>query len=219
MRFSILEVEGFRDEWIVLIRCKEASMDLYAEIKREPNWCNASRQQKPVRLVLDGLDEGFLREPAYFDRLKRTLQILRSENPALRLLLACRPGERDEAFENAVHSAWQGNGKPHIFALEPLSLENRNALSKYCGVEDVAEFNQWIQRNKFEEFAAWPRSLEWLADEFIKGDRQKINYTRLCQLRVSRSFGEDKRLLEAGAEDRAEEWSQAIMLIAATPVF
>ena len=72
------ENAAFPDEWIVIIRCKEAGLDLHPEIIRDPKWIAGLQQPKPVRLVLDGLDEGFLRQPAYFARLKRTLEVLRT---------------------------------------------------------------------------------------------------------------------------------------------
>jgi len=213
------EVAAFRDEWIALIRCKEAGLDLHPEITRDPKWLAGLQQPKPVRLVLDGLDEGFLREPAYFARLKRTLEVIRSEHPKLRLMLTCRPAEWDAEFGESVRELWRADGKHAVFALEPLSEKNRNALAAHWGVEDTNEFFRWVRRNRFDEFAAWPRSLEWLADEFRIGRGENLTYTQLCQLRVARSFGEDKRLTDARLGARAEAWSHAIMLIAATLVF
>ncbi len=213
------EIAAFRDEWIVLIRCKEAGLDLHPEIIRDPQWIAGLQQPKPMRLVLDGLDEGFLREPAYFSRLKRTLEIIHSEHRALRLMLTCRPAEWDANFGTAVTELWGGGGKPAVFALEALSDNNRRALVEHWKVENTDEFFRWVGRNRFEEFAAWPRSLEWLAEQFRVGRGENLTYTELCQLRVARSFGEDKRLSEARPAARAEAWSHAIMLIAATLVF
>ncbi|MDQ2659366.1 MAG: hypothetical protein M3Y03_02995, partial [Verrucomicrobiota bacterium] len=213
------EVAAFRDEWIALIRCKEAGLDLHPEITRDPKWLAGLQQPKPMRLVLDGLDEGFLREPAYFARLKRTLEVIRSEHPKLRLMLTCRPAEWDTEFGESVRGLWHAEGRPAVFALEPLSGKNQNALAAHWGVEDTNEFSRWVRRNRFDEFAAWPRSLEWLADQFRNGRGENLTYTQLCQLRVVRSFGEDKRLTDARMGPRAEAWSQAVMLIAATLVF
>ena len=213
------EIAAFRDEWIVLIRCKEAGLDLHPEIIRDPKWIAGLRQPKPVRLVLDGLDEGFLREPAYFSRLKRTLEVIRSEHLALRLTLTCRPAEWDAEFGESIHALWRAIGKPAVFALEPLSAKNRHTLVEHWKVEDTNEFFRWMHRNRFDEFAAWPRSLKWLVEQFQFGRGENITYTQLCQLRVARSFGEDKRLSEARLAARAEAWSHAIMLIAAMLVF
>ena len=213
------EFASFGDEWIVLIRCKEAGLDLYPEIIRDPKWLAGLQQPKPLRLVLDGLDEGFLREPAYLSRLKRTLEAIRSEHLALRLMVSCRPAEWDAEFGESVRDLWRADGKPAVFALEPLSEMNRRALVEHWGVEDTNEFFRWVHRNRFDEFVAWPRSLKWLAEQFRIGQGENITYTQLCRLRVARSFGEDKRLSDARLAARAETWAHAIMLIAATLVF
>jgi hypothetical protein len=218
-RISQGEIAAFTHEWIVTINCKEAGLDLYPEIIRDPKWIAGLRQYKPMRLILDGLDEGFLRDPAYFARLKRTLQNLRSQHETLRLLVTCRPAEWDAEFGEAVHESWRGGGNPAIFAIDPLSRENRRSLAKLWGVKDSADFFRWTHRNRFEEFEAWPRSLKWLAEQFEVGGAQNLTYTKLCQLRVTRSFGEDKRLSEAQLANKAGGWSSAIMLIAATLVF
>lgn len=218
-RISQAEIAAFGDEWIVTINCKEAGLDLHLEIARDPTWISSLRQSKPVRLILDGLDEGFLRDPAYFARLKRTLQNLRSQHPTLRLLLTCRPAEWDAEFGKSVHESWRGEGNPAVFAIDPLSGENRRSLVKHWGVKDPDEFFRWAHRNRFEEFEAWPRSLKWLAEQFEVGGTENLTYTKLCQLRITRSFGEDKRLSEARLADKAGAWSSAIMLIAATLVF
>jgi hypothetical protein len=212
-------IAAFRDEWIVPISCKEAGLDLHPEIIRDPKWIAGLGQSKPVRLILDGLDEGFLRDPAYFARLKRTLQNLRSQHQTLRLLLTCRPAEWDPEFGKSVHESWRGKGNPSVFAIEPLSGENRRSLAKHWSVKDSKDFSRWTRSNRFEEFEAWPRSLKWLAEQFEVGGAENLTYTRLCQLRVTRSFGEDKRLSEARLADKAGAWSSAIMLIAATLVF
>lgn len=47
-------IRRFCDEWIVLIRCKEAGLDLDLEINRDSQWLGGRHQQKPIRLVLDG---------------------------------------------------------------------------------------------------------------------------------------------------------------------
>ena len=213
------EIAAFREEWIVLVRCKEAGLDLHPEIIRDPKWIAGLRQSKPVRLIFDGLDEGFLRDGTYFDRLNRTLAILRSEHPGLRLLATCRPAELDTAFVKSVHEAWHGVGEPAVFALEPLSEKNRRVLVEHWNGKDTNEFFRWVRRNRFDEFAAWPRSLEWLAEQFRVGRGENITYTELCRLRVARHFDEDKRLTKANRAARAELWSHAIMLIAATLVF
>lgn len=213
------DVAEFGDEWIVSIRCKEAGLDLQPEISRDPRWTAGLQQPRPVRLVLDGLDEGFLREPAYFSRLKRTLEIIRSEHGALRLMLTCRPAEWDADFGAAVTELWRAGGKSAVFALETLSDKNQRTLVEHWRVENTDEFFRWVRRNRFEEFAAWPRSLEWLAEQFRVGRGEDLTYTKLCQLRVARSFGEDKRLSEARLAARADAWSHAIMLIAAMLVF
>lgn len=212
-------VAEFGDEWIVPIRCKEAGVDLHPEIIRDPRWLAGLQQSKPVRLVLDGLDEGFLREPRYFSLLKRTLENIRSERSALRLMLTCRPAEWDADFGAAVSGLWRAGGKPAVFALETLSDKSRRALAGHWQVGNTDEFFRWVRRNRFDEFAAWPRSLEWLADQFRVGRGEDLTFTKLCQLRVARSFGEDKRLSEARLAARSEAWSHAIMLIAATLVF
>ena len=79
----------------MVFSCKEIGQDIYSEITRDTDWKAANRQSKPVRLVLDGIDEGFLRQPDYFAHLKRALSNIRSENPSLRLLLTSRPAELD----------------------------------------------------------------------------------------------------------------------------
>lgn len=212
-------VPAFADEWIIPIRCKEAGLDIFEEFNRDPKVAAGLGQTKPLRLMLDGLDEGFLRDPAFFARLKRTLEILRSNHPTLRLLLTCRPAEWDTGFGESVHELWRGEGKPAVFALEPLSQQNQRALLLHWNVKNPDEFFRWVHRNRFVEFAAWPRSLKWLAEQFKAGGRETLTYTQLCRLRVQRSFGEDKRLADAQRAQRAEDWSHAIILIAATLVF
>ena len=177
------------------------------------------QQTKPVRLVLDGLDDGFLRDGTYFDRLKRTLTLLRSANPGLRLLATCRAAELDTAFVKCMHEAWHGAGEAAVFALEPLSHENQRALVKRWNAGETQEFFHWVRNNHFDEFTAWPRSLRWLAEQFRAGRGESLSYTELCRLRVARSFDEDKRLTRANRAARADSWSHAIMLIAATLIF
>ena len=213
------EATGFCEEHLVVLRCKEVGEDLHLEIHRDPNWIGRQQHSKPVRLILDGLDEGFLRDGAFFDRLKRTLVFLRSEHPGLRLLATCRPAELDTAFVKSVHEAWNGTGESAVFALEPLSPENRRALVKHWNGGDTEKFFRWVQHNQFDEFTAWPRSLEWLAEQFQVGRGENLNYTELCRLRVARHFDEGKRLTKANRAVRADLWSHAIMLIAATLVF
>ena len=87
------------------------------------------------------------------------------------------------------------------------------------GASDVKGFFGWVRLNNFEEFVEWPRSLEWLVAEFVEGRGSKLTYTELCRRRVERSFPEDKRLAEAGAADRVNLWTHAVMLVAATLVF
>lgn len=212
------DVSGFRDEHLIIIRCKEAGTDLAAVIRQEPKWKSRLSQQNPVRLILDGLDEGFLREGAYFDRLKYTLTVICSEHPGLRLLVTCRPAELDKGFVESVHEIWAGIGEPAVFALEPLSPDNQQTLLTHWNVRNSKECFQWIRHNRFEEFALWPRSLEWLAEQFRTGHAEELNYTDLCRLRIGRGFGEDKRLSDARPAVRPEAWSYAIMLLAATLV-
>lgn len=211
------EVSGFSGERLVVVACKETGADLHPTIDRRLARVEASNTQ-PVRLVIDGLDEGFLRDGTFFSRLKSILSDVRADHPTLRLLLACRP-EWDKGFDESVHAMWRGEGKPAVFVLEPLSSKARRALVEGRGVKDADGFFRWVQRNNFEEFAAWPRSLEWLADEFLAGRAEKLNYIDLCRRRVARGFGEDKRYAEAGHAGRAEVWTQAVMLVGAALVF
>lgn len=214
------EATGFCEEHLVVLRCKEVGEDLHLEIHRDPKWIGRQQQAKPVRLIIDGLDEGFLRDGAFFDRLKRTLAILQSEHPGLRLLATCRPAELDTTFVKSVHEAWNGGtGEPTVFALERLSHDNQRALVKHWNGGDPEEFFRWVRHNQFDEFTAWPRSLEWLAEQFRVGGGEGLNYTELCRLRVLRNFGEDNRLTKANRAARTNLWSHAIMLIAATLVF
>ena len=214
------EVTEFSNEYCVAVSCKEIDADVDREILRIPAWRDALQQTKPIRFILDALDEGYLRDARYFAALRLALAILRSEHPNLRLLLACRPAEWDETFGKAVHELWQGQEEPKAFALEPLSTENQRALVQSWGIDTPAELLRWIRRNNFEEFAAWPRSLKWLTDQFSTGETDQITYTELCRRRAMRSFTEeDKRMEEAGRSDRVEAWAHALMLVAATITF
>ena len=82
----------------------------------------------------------FLREGAYFDRLKYTLTVLRSEHPGLRLLATCRAAELDKSFVESVHEVWGGSGEPAVFALEPLSPDNQQTLATHWNVGDSKDF-------------------------------------------------------------------------------
>ncbi len=212
-------ISGFADECVVRFECKEFGADVRADVTVSPEWRNALAQTKPVRLVFDGLDEGFLREANYFDRLKLVLRSLRGLAPGLRLLLTCRPAEWSSSFASEVHAMWGGIGNPAAFALESLSRTQQVALIHNRGLEKTDEFFDWIERNDFGEFAAWPRSLEWLVDEFQKGGAERLTYTELCRRRVRREFGEDRRIADAGQAANVVAWEHAILLLAGTLVF
>jgi hypothetical protein len=212
-------VPGFAQEQVVVLPCREIGPEIDLEVRRDSRWRRAIAGIKPVRLVLDGLDEGFLRNGDYFARLKRALEALRSEFQRLRLILVCRPAEWDSTFGESVNLIWARSGKPPVFALEPLTDAKQRVLGKSRGVEDVKGFSRWVLHNNFEEFAAWPRSLEWLADQFQSDKGEMNSYTDLCRRRVERGFGEDQRIEQAGRADRAVVWTHAVMLIAAAIVF
>lgn len=217
-RLRVGSVAGFSTERIVVVSCKEMGADLYQSIERRLARSKQKNRQ-PVRLVIDGLDEGFLRDGSYFSKLKATLEDLRSENPALRLLVTCRPAEWDTPFGESVHAMWRSEGKPAVFVMEPLSTRAQHSLAELHGVSSADSFSQWVRQNNFEEFAAWPRTLGWLADEFHSGPAEDLTYTKLCERRVARDMKEVKRREEAGHAGRAEVWAHAVMLVAATLVF
>ena len=218
-RIASGQVEGFADEYCVSVSCREINADVDHEIDRIPEWRGSSQQTKPVRLILDALDEGYLRDARYFTALKLGLKNLRSQHTNLRLLLVCRPAEWDEAFGKAVHDLWRGEEEPKAYVLEPLTTENQSILVQSWGIDDPSKLLRWVRLNNFEEFAAWPRSLKWLADQFAIGDAERITYTELCRRRAMRSFSdEDKRIEEAGRGNRVETWTHALMLTAATVV-
>ena len=212
-------VSGFSDECVVRFECKEFGPDVRADVTASSEWRNALAQTKPVRLVFDGLDEGFLREANYFDRLKLVLRNLRGFTPGLRLLLTCRPAEWSSSFASELHAMWGGIGNPAVFALESLSRTQQVALIHNRGLPKTVEFFDWIGRNDFQEFAAWPRSLEWLVDEFRNGGAERLTYTELCRRRVRREFGEDRRIADAGQAAKVVAWEHAILLLAGTLVF
>jgi hypothetical protein len=219
-RIASGQVQGFADEYCVLVSCKEIDADVDREIIRIPEWRSAGQQFKTVRLILDALDEGYLRDARYFTALKLGLKNLRSQHADLRLLLVCRPAEWDETFGKAVHDLWDGIEEPKAYTLEPLSADNQRALVESWGISAPTEMLQWVHLNKFEEFAAWPRSLKWLAEQFDTGETERMTYTELCRRRAMRSFSEeDKRIEEAGRGERVEVWGHALMLMAATVLF
>ena len=209
----------FSDEYLVVMSCKDITGSVDAAVERDRGWRVASTQTKPVRLVLDALDEGFLRDGGYFSSLKQSLENLRYDHPRLRLTLVCRPAEWDAGFGHSIHTAWSGGGAPNVYTLEQLSWRSRREFVENLGVKSVEDLFAWVRRNNFEEFAAWPRSLKWLAEQFREGGAEKITYTEVCRRRVSRSFGEDKRLVEGRRADRSQHWTHALTLIAATLVF
>lgn len=213
------DLPGFADENVVRFECKEFGPDVCADVTASPEWREAIPQAKPMRLVLDGLDEGFLREANYFDRLPRVLRNLRGLVPGLRLLLTCRPAEWSSSFAGEIHAMWGGIGNPAVFSLESLSNSQQAALIRNRGLKKTDGFFAWIRRNDFKEFAAWPRSLEWLVDEFQNGGAERLTYTELCRRRVRREFGEDRRIADAGQAASVLAWEHAILLLAGTLVF
>lgn len=214
-------ISSFSDECVVRFECKEFGADIWREITDSPEWSSAMAGPKPIRLVLDGLDEGFLREANYFNRLSRVLRNLRGHHPELRLILTCRPAEWRSEFAQEIHSLWGGIGKVPVFSIEPLTHVQivELARSRKLPPDKVQKFSEWLRLNRFEEFAEWPRSLEWLVDEFIGGRRDRLTYSDLCRRRVERGFGEDVRFTDAGQAQNVTAWSDAVMLVAATLVF
>jgi len=214
------EVPGFADENVIRFECREFSPDIYGDITRSPEWKERDKSGKPVRLIIDGLDEGLLKDGNYFQQIIKVLKCLRSENPALRLLLTCRPAEWSRASAETINEMWNCVTAPKVFALESLSEDNQKELIRQKRVANSEEFIQWVEKNNFEEFAEWPRSLEWLAEEFNGPDKaKKLTYTELCRRRVYRSFGEDERYAAAGQTPHVEAWSHAIMVVAGVLVF
>lgn len=218
-RLASGEQAGFSDEELVIVSSREFSAKFDVELQRMPRWRNAVAQPKPVRLILDALDEGFLRSGDYFEQTRCALENLRAEMPALRLALICRPAEWNPAFAASVHGIWNCSGEPAIFALEPLMAESRRVLVENRGLTNTTAFFRWVSQNQLDEFASWPRSLEWLADQFRDGGAENITYSELCRRRVARCFGEDTRIEAAGRADRMEAWTHSLMLLAALIVF
>ena len=172
-------VKGFVDEYCVTVSCKEIEARIDDELARVPEWRGAAQQSKPVRLVIDALDEGYLRDPRHFTALKLGLKNLRSQFASLRLLLVCRPAEWDETFGKAVHNFWGEEDEPQAYILEPLSTDSQSTLVQSWGIDEPKLLLRWVRVNTFEEFAAWPRSLRWLTEQFRTGELNE-SPTRSC---------------------------------------
>jgi len=212
------DAPGFADERVVSFACRELGSNLREAIFRSHSWDCACQQEKPIRLVLDGLDEGLLRDGGYFDQL-RALIADELKAQRFRLLLTCRPAEWDEAVGRAIIELWGRADDLPVYVLEPLSPEGRQTLAAENGVTDFASFFNIVAEKNFEEFAVWPRTLEWLAQEFAHGGLEARSYTDLCRRRVARAFEDPNRRLVANRVVDAHEMEYAIMLLAAALVF
>ena len=190
------------------------------QIFEHPDWRAARESGQPVRLVLDAVDEALFREPNFFEALKRRA----ASEKALKefsLVLTCRLAEWDEVAAAEIAALWQCNLADCAFELLPLSEAAAVTLAAQHGVHDGHAFLLACRRRKMTSYACWPRTLIWLAREFVTGGDISSSLTELHEKRCQRHFEDDsdealpRDMRVQLTPDRAAAWKDAVELIAA----
>lgn len=211
--------ENFPGETLVRFEVRELDSSRAAGIFEDPDWRAARESNRPVRLVLDGVDEALFREPNFFDIFKRRAASERALGE-FSLVLTCRLAEWDDAAAAEIATLWQSNLADCAFELLPLSAISAMKLAVEHGVQNREAFLQACGRHKMTTYACWPRTLIWLAREFASAGNISSSLTELHQSRCQRLFEDDadeavpRDIRVHLSPDRAVLWNDAIELIA-----
>ena len=200
----------------VRILCKD--LESTESVFRSPQWKIASASARPIRLMIDGLEEGFLQDARFTSKLIRALEGQRATQE-FRILVTSRPAEWSPDFEERLCTAWKCEPQGAVFLLQPLSISAQKLLAAYNEISQSAAFLQAIP-SSMSEFAKWPRTLIWMAEEFRNAGRISSSFTDLCRRRASRLSENPERMLSAGNHvPEAPKIQHAMEVLAATLVY
>jgi hypothetical protein len=120
--------ENFPGEALVKFEVRELDSSRAARIFEHLNWRVARGSGRPVRLVIDGIDEALFRGPNFFEAFKSRA----ASEMALgkfSLVLTCRLAEWNEAAAAEIAALWQCNLADCAFELLPLSAVSAMSLA------------------------------------------------------------------------------------------
>lgn len=183
-------------------------------------WQDALNAGKPIRLVLDSVDEALLGRGTFLDGLIRHLGLAKAaaerRNLSLSVVLTCRPEWSDKKAQE-IADLWLVSAQDCTYELAPLSRDAALTLAKSKGVKNQQEFAKAWALADMEAYACWPRTLIWLATEYARNGAISSTITALHERRCSWQF-EDERLERHGDKLTPEKlalWSEEVELLAA----
>ena len=216
--------ERLPDESIIAFEARELDGAGAESIFRSPEWRSALDGRKPIRLVFDSVDEALLGRGTFLDGLRRELAIAKasaeSRKLALSLVLTCRL-EWDEKVAGEIADIWGINAADCTYQLAPLSLPDALALAAHRGVQKPQDLAEAWARADMENYARWPRTLGWLADEFVRDGKISSTLTKLHEGRCSRQFEDAARLdrnIGKLTPERMERWNEAVRFLASAAI-
>lgn len=212
--------ENFPGERLVRFEIRELDSSRMAAIFESPDWHAARNSGRPVRLVLDAVDEALFREPNFFEVLKRRA----ASEMAIKefsLVLTCRLAEWDESAAGEIAALWHCKVADCAFELLPLSEAAASILAVEHGVKDGRALLLACQQRQMTGYACWPRTLIWLAREFATGGDISSSLTDLHERRCKRHFEDNvgealpRHMRTQLMPGRVPIWKDAVELIAA----
>ena len=206
-------------ETVIALEARHLDGSGAASIFSGARWQEALAGGKPIRLVLDSVDEALLGRGTFLDGLIYQLGLAKAatEKASLpfSLVLTGRPTWSDEKAEE-IADLWGVSAQDCTFELAPLTLDAALTLAESKGVKDRGEFAKAVALADMQDSACWPRTLIWLATEYARDGAISSTLTALHAKRCSWQFEEE--LLEmldvdepelAGADARHRGGSQA----------
>lgn len=227
--YSHLTAERLPAETVIAFEARQLDEAGAAGIFSGPEWLTALDAGKPIRLVFDSVDEALIGRGNFLDALKRQLAVAKisadKSDLSLSVVLTSRL-EWDEKMASEIAAIWSASSAGCTYQLAPLSFADALALVadrfKLAGCarnpRDLAE--EWT-RAVMKEYACWPRTLVWLADEFAEKGVISSTLTDLHARRCSRQFEDadrSGRLLDKLTPERIAQMNEATRLLATAAI-
>jgi hypothetical protein len=184
-----------KPDCIFFFHCRAiASADmLRSETVAHPRWVHARSEGMGITLMIDGVDEGLRKVPAFLEAIAL---ILRDEQPdRLRVALVCRSAEWNVEAGKTLMQLWTEKYRAGVYELCPLRYQDAKNAACALGIDERA-FMKAVVRHQIQGLAARPITLQMLLDEFRAGDQFPETRKELYSRAAERMCRED--------EDRAK---------------
>ncbi len=227
--YSHLTADRLPAETVIALEARHLDEAGAAGIFSGPEWLTALDAGKPIRLVFDSVDEALIGRGNFLDALKRQLAVAKTSahkrGLSLSVVLTSRL-EWDEKVASEIAGIWGASSADCTYQLAPLNRPDALALVAHrfklasCvkNPRDLAD--EW-RRADMEEYACWPRTLVWLADEFAEKGTISSTLTDLHARRCSRQFEDadrSGRLLDRLTPERIAQMNEATRLLASAAI-